>query len=453
MNDQPYQNTPIWYEQEKISKFIPRDANCQYLRLPKLKKIENTDEAFLTALKSPLKIHTLENLVSDHYQPGETIAVLIDDNTRPNIHTRVLLPLLSHELIKYGVNEADIKLIVATGTHTPPTPAQIKSNILGDLYESWKARIWVHDCDDKENHINLGFSESKTPIFIDKRVFSSCIIIPLSDSEYHYFAGIAGSVKLFVPGVSARQTVRVNHSRIFDLETGFKAECRMGNIKDNVSMVDIRSIVKMLINDHNLNIFVIDAIMSQGELIEIIAGNPISIQDNALSSLAKMRSVGIDEKADLLIVGKPSVNFYQAGKAINSASHAIKQGGQMVILAGCLEGFGPDDYLDTMNQVKSLSYLEAMQWVIKNKCTETTFEIGIQNAVDIFRVLQLTDGKIHVYSELNQDILSSTFRVLPMNKIKSPEQTMRLFVKDFIEKNPEGLIYVLEDFNLLATSS
>ncbi|MCK4849423.1 MAG: DUF2088 domain-containing protein [Candidatus Heimdallarchaeota archaeon] len=453
MKDQSYQNTPIWYEKEKISNFIPREANCQYLCLPEVKKIENIDQALLEALKSPLKTQSLEILVNNHYQSGKIITILIDDNSRPNIHTRVLLPLISHELVKYGVNELDIRLVIATGTHTPPTPVQIKNNILGNLYESWKTKIWVHDCDDNENHVNLGFSEFKTPIFIDKRVFSSCIIIPLSDSEYHYFAGIAGSVKLLVPGVSARKTVRVNHSRIFDLNTGFKTECRMGNIEKNISMEDIRSIVELLIKNHNLEIFVIDAIMVQGEFIEVIAGNPIAIQDNALKTLTRMREVKIDEKADLLIVGKPSVNFYQAGKAINSASHAIKKGGQIVLLAGCQEGFGPDDYLHTMNQVKDLSYLEAMQWVIKNKCTETTFEIGIQNAVDIFRVLQLTEGRILIYSELDQEVLCNTFRVLPMNKKDSPEQALRLVVKEFLEKNPKGLIYVFEDFNLLTTST
>jgi len=452
MTDHSFQDTPIWYEKEKISNFIPREANCQYLQLPEVKKIDNIDEAFLEAIGSPLKTYSLKILVNKHYQSGKIITILIDDNTRPNIHTRALLPLLTRELVKYGVSETDLRLVIATGTHTPPTPAQIRSKILGDLYDSWETRIWVHDCDDIENHVNLGFSEFKTPIFIDKRVFSSCIIIPLSDSEYHYFAGIAGSVKLFVPGVSARQTVRVNHSRIFDLETGFKTECRMGNIENNISMEDIRSIVKMLMEDRSLKIFVIDAIMSQGEFIEIIAGNPIAIQNNALKSLAKMRKVAIDKKADLLIVGKPSVNFYQAGKAINSASHAIKQGGKIVILSGCQEGFGPEDYLHTMNRVKNLSFVEAMQWVIKNKCTETTFEIGIQNAVDLFRVLQLTEGGIYFYSELDQAVLSNTFRVFPMNKEDSPEQALRLVVKEFIEKNPEGLIYVLEDFNLLATT-
>ena len=115
-----------------------------------------------------------------------------------------------------------------------------------DLYSSWETRLYIHNCDNEDEHTELGKSTNGTPIYIDSRVYSSDIIIPLSDSEYHYFAGVAGSVKLILPGVASRKTVRVNHSTIFDMETGFKLNCRMGNIENSPSIQDIREIVKTL---------------------------------------------------------------------------------------------------------------------------------------------------------------------------------------------------------------
>lgn len=450
MNSESYLNTPIWYEKEKISYFVPKGSNCRYLQVPKAKLIRNLEETLKKAVNSPLNSLSLENMIVNHYQQGETVVILLDDDTRPNIHTRALLPLLAKKLDEYGVDETDIRLVVATGTHAPPTPEQIKEKILGELYELWENRIWVHDCDDIKKHENLGFSTQNTPIIIDKRVLSSSLIIPLSDSEYHYFAGVAGSVKLFVPGVSARKTVRVNHSSIFDLKTGFKLECRMGNIENNISIQDIREIVKILMEKYNQKIFVVDTIMQQEKVIDIVAGNPIAVHDNALNALSRVRDVLIPEKADLVIVAKPSVNFYQAGKGLNAASHAVKQGGQIVLLARCREGFGPDDYLKTMNQVKNLSYLEAMQWVIKKKCSESTFEIGIQNAVDLFRILQLTEGHLFIYSELDPQILKETFRYHSLDTKKASKEALRLFVKGFLDKHPNGLIHVFEDYNILA---
>lgn len=452
LNSDLYLNTPLYYEKERVSFFIPRGSNYHYLQMPKIEAIEDLAAQLEKALEDPLDSLPLKQLIIENYKSNKTVVILIDDDTRPNIHTRALIPLLTEKLIEFGVKESDIRLMIATGTHTPPTPEQIKEKILGALYDSWEGRLWIHNCDDLEKHQNLGFSSQNTPIMIDKRVLSSSLIIPLSDSEYHYFAGVAGSVKLFVPGVSTRKTVRVNHSRIFEMNTGFKKECRMGNIKENISIQDIRDIVNILIEQHGQKIFVIDAIMQKSDFVEIVAGNPIAVHDNALNALSRIRDVQITEKADLVILAKPSVDFYQAGKAINAASHAVKQGGQIVLLAGCGEGFGPDDYFDTMAQVQGLSHQDAMNWIITNKCTETTFEIGIQNAVDLFRILQLTEGELYIYSELEPHQLKKTFQVKSLDTRVSPLEALRSFIVEFLKEHPNGLIHVFEDFNILPIS-
>lgn len=443
-----YLDTPIRYEEDRISFFVPSNANCKYLQTLQANRLEDIVGALEQAINSPLDCRPLHELIATHYAAGRLVVILVDDHTRPNIHTKAILPIIAEKLVEYGINERDIRLLIATGTHPPPTPDQIRERILGQLYDHWKDRLWTHNCDDLATHANLGVSPNGTPILIDKRALASCLIIPLSDSEYHYFAGVAGSVKLFVPGISGRQTVRVNHSRIFDLETGFKTPCRMGNLEDNICIQDIRKIVKTVMEDHP--IFVIDAIMQKGEFIDIFAGNPLAIHNNALDALARVRNVTIQEKADLIIVAKPSTDFYQLGKGFNAASHAVKPEGQIILLGACTDGIGPEDYLETMNAVKELPYKEAMQWVIQHKCTDTTFEIGIQNAVDLFRILQLTDGKIFVYSEIDPQLLKETFRVNSLNAAHSSvQEALRIFVREFLANRPNGLICVFEDFNML----
>jgi nickel-dependent lactate racemase len=447
--DQLFFHTPIKYKSECIDHFIPKKANCTYLQVMEKKFLKNIEKKLEYALNFPLNSPPFTKLIEICYTKGNPIVLLVDDNSRPNIHTRALLPLIESKMIEHGVQKEDIRLMIATGTHPPPTPTQIKEKILKDLYDHWENRIWVHDCDKVSLHEDMGFSSLGTPIFIDKRVLSSSFIVPVSDSEYHYFAGVAGSVKLFVPGISARQTVRANHTRIFDLQTGFTSECRMGNIENNICIQDIREIVQLFMEKGNHSVFVIDAIMHKGRFVDIIAGHPLDIHDSALKALAKIRNVPIEDKADLVIVSKPSVNFYQAGKGINAASHAVKEGGKIILLAECYDGIGPKDYLETMNAVKDKSYQEAMQWVIHEKCTETTFEIGIQNSVDLLRILQLTQGGIYVYSELDSDVLRNIFRVNPLDVTKKPTEALSSFVADFLKEKPDGLIYVFEDFNIL----
>ncbi len=448
MESENFIDTPIFYNNQQTSFFVPKGVNCRYLQIPVSKPIQDIVERYKEAIETPIKSPTLKELINKHYQEDYPVVILVDDHTRPNIHTRAILPLLETNLMDWGVNSQDIQLLIANGTHKIPSLEEIEERILGDLYSHWKERIWLHDCDDVDNHEHLGFSTLGTPILIDRRALKSSLTIPLSDSEYHYFAGIAGSVKLFVPGISARQTVRVNHSRIFDKKTGFKLDCRMGNIENNICIQDIREIMPILLKQYP--VFVIDAIMHKGEFIDILAGDPIAIQESALQKLSKIREIPINNKADLVIVSKPSVNFYQAGKGFNAASHAVKPGGSIVLLAECPDGVGPKDYLDVMNHVSTMpSYLTAMEWVIDNKCTETTFEIGIQNAVDLFRILELTKGNLYVYSQLEATLLKEVFQVNPLDTSKSPQNVLRSFIHNFLSTNSNPTIFVFEDFNIL----
>ncbi len=451
-NKDLYHRTPLVYEDETIDNFIPKDVECEYLQVPKIEYLteDEIESSLLQALENPHNSPNLEELIRIHYK-GNFVTLLIDDNTRPNIHTRILLPLVEAQLINLGVKRSDIRIIIATGTHTPPTSSQVKTHILDELYSEWKERLWLHDCDADNDHIDLGLSRAQTPIMVDKRVFNSDLIIPLSDSEYHYFAGVAGSVKLILPGVSSRKTVRVNHSKIFDLKSGFKQECRMGNIEGNVSIQDIREIVASIQKTHGKQIFVIDAILDKRKFVDIVTGDPLTIHELARTSLSKIRDVKLREPGDLVIIGKPSVNYYQAGKGLNAASHAVKVGGSILLLAGCPEGIGPKEYLETMHIVKGKSFIEAMQWVIENKCSSTTFEIGIQNAVDLFRILEHTQGNLFLYSKnLDPKLMKEVFRVNVLPISSSPEESLKNFVSDYVEKNPQSRIVVFEDYNLLA---
>lgn len=446
-----YYNTPLFFEKERISHFIPEGTSYEYLRVPKTDylKEEEIEKSLIEAIENPLDSSSLKDLVDSNYL-GNHVTLIIDDHTRPNIHTRVLVPILEQILISYGVKKKDIRLMVATGTHPPPTESQIQDYILGNLYSEWKERLWLHNCDVDKNHIDLGISAATTPILIEKKVYDSDIIIPISDCEYHYFAGVAGSVKLILPGISHRKTVRTNHSRIFDLNSGFRTQCRMGNIEGNVSIQDIREIVTIIQKKHLKTIFVIDAVLDKGNFVNIYAGTPIAIHDNSLIKLSKIRDVELRNLGDLVIIGRPSVNYYQAGKAVNSASHAVKEGGTILLFAGCPEGIGPSDYLDTMKIVKNKPYPEAMQWIITNKCSETTFEIGIQNAVDLFRILEKTKGNLYLYSPfLDEDLMKEVFHVVMLPK-GSPEKEVRQFVKEFLSNNPNAHIVAFEDSNLLS---
>jgi nickel-dependent lactate racemase len=68
--------------------------------------------------------------------------------------------------------------------------------------------------------------------------------------------------------------------------------------------------------------------------------------------------VPVRESADIVVAsagGYPrDINLYQAHKAIENASHAIKNGGTIVLVAECREGFGNTTFEDWMTGPSSL---------------------------------------------------------------------------------------------------
>ena len=83
--------------------------------------------------------------------------------------------------------------------------------------------------------------------------------------------------------------------------------------------------------------------------------------------MAQRGTVSIPRQADIVLVsagGYPKdVNLYQAQKALNNAAHAVREGGVIILIAECSEGYGnltfetwmlearsPDDILDRIQR-------------------------------------------------------------------------------------------------------
>jgi hypothetical protein len=280
------------------------------------------------------------------------------------------------------------------------------------------------------------------------------MIIVLSDSEYHYFAGQAGTVKLFCPGVAGRETIRINHPRMFDLEKGFVEGCRLGNCDHNPviqDMIEIATKVK-----ESLPMFCIDTIVNHGEIVYVQAGDLIECHKAAHDPLYKLRVVDVDVPADLVFVsvGELGLNLYQAGKGIHAAWNAVRHDkkGWIVLLAPCQEGIGSDGYAEAMESAKDLEVLDALRYVIEEYCNDKVFKIGNQKPPDLFRILlDIAEGNIKVVTELDPTMLRDTYRMEACNP-SSPEDSQRVLrelIERFTLENSNPKIYVLGDPGLL----
>ncbi|NIQ04250.1 MAG: DUF2088 domain-containing protein [Candidatus Korarchaeota archaeon] len=267
--------------------------------------------------------------------------MLVDDHTRPNVHTKIILPKLLEKLRSIGVRKQDIRILISTGTHRPSTQGEIREAILGEeIYEEYENLTLIHDCD--ENNRKIGESDEGTPIIIDERLLESSFVIPVTDSRYHYFAGISGTVKQIIPGNAGRETVRKNHTKMFHPEKGFKDEVMPGSTENNPVISEIKEMVRKVAEE--VDIFCIDCILDEEEFVHLSAGDLFACHEEAKRILPKISEVKVEELGDMVIVsaGSLGINLYQAGKAFHAGWHAVKKDSQswIIVLASCKDNYG-----------------------------------------------------------------------------------------------------------------
>lgn len=101
------------------------------------------------------------------------------------------------------------------------------------------------------------------------------------------------------------------------------------------------------------------------------------------------------------------INLYQAQKALDNAKHAVKDGGIIVLVASCKEGFGEKVFERwIMNVQHPNDLIEGIQ---------QNFELGGHKAAAIAMVLKKAD--IYLVSELNAETVSKVF-MKPYNNIQ-----------------------------------
>lgn len=450
-----YHSTPLNYGGDAIDEFIPKTiADVTILQVDEYTPdFIDLEDKLGEVLDSPIGSKPFDDLVKEVYEVGKRILFMVDDKTRPNIHTKILLPLITTRLLNIGVQKQDIGIIISSGSHVPASPKEVEERILGHtLYKEWGNHVLTHDCD--SGNTRVGETSRGTPILIDQQVLDSALLIPLSDSEYHYFAGQAGTVKLFCPGVAGRETIRVNHPRMFDLEKGFNEACRLGNCDDNPvieDMIEITTIMK-----DRIPIFCVDTIVHHGEIVYLQAGDIIECHKAASAPLRRLRVVDVDEPADIAFVsvGKLGVNLYQAGKGIHAAWNALRHDrkGWIVLLAPCEDGIGSAGYEEAMHSAKDLEVRDALRFVIETYGSEQTFKIGNQKPPDLFRILlDVAEGNIKIVSGLDPDELRSVYRMEGCKVIDSSEvqNILRDLVGRFLKEIPNPRVYILDDPSLL----
>lgn len=288
----------------------------------------SSDDIVRKALASPIGTKRLSESVG----PGQKIAIIVNDITRPT-PSAYLIPFILEELEAANVPDENITFYFALGLHRAHTSDEMQKLLGGEIYSRYK-----HVQHEVGSYpvVSFGKTSRGTPIEIYEDIPKNDFIIGIGEIGFHYYAGYSGGAKSVLPGVSSKDSVIANHKMMIEKNA-------VSGRVDSPVRQDLEEAVKKVGLDFILNV-VLD---SHKQVVAAFAGDFIEAHRKGVSVVDALYKVEVPP-ADAIIVscgGYPKdINLYQTNKALDNATQAVFEGGSIIVVSECRDGIGNDVY-------------------------------------------------------------------------------------------------------------
>ena len=315
--------------------------------------------------------HPLGDVALESFRGAKSVAIAVNDKTRP-VPYQVMLPPLLARLERIGIEPQAIKFFIATGTHTPMPTEEFPVILPGEILE--KYTVVSHDCDDSANLIHLGLTPRGTDVWINQAFYQSDLKIVTGNIEPHHFAGFSGGSKTAAIGLGARSSINTNHIMLSDPNS------MIGIYEMNPLRQDIEDMGDLAGTHFALNFI----LSGEHEVADVLFGRPRLVMENGIPIARQICQTKVDGYYDLVIAsagGHPKdINLYQAQKVMTHASLMTRKGGMIILVAACPEGPGSASYEAYVQGVAS-------QEDILLKLQKDGFKVGPHKSGQIARIL------------------------------------------------------------------
>lgn len=317
-----------------------------------------------------------ESIMAD-FAPSDRVVIVTSDITRYT-GSEVYLPLLVERLNRRGIPDRNIEVLIALGIHRKQTPHE-HEKILGPLHG--RIKVSDHDCDDQAGLVTVGTTSANIEVSINRRAVEADRLILTGVIGFHYFAGFGGGRKAVLPGIASRQACMASHFSVLNPQpgSGKNPQATTGNLEGNTVHEAMVEACAMVAPDLLLN----TVLSLEKRVIAAFAGSWREAHEQGCRSYRELFSCPIADKADLIVVscgGYPKdINLIQAHKSMEYASRALREGGVMILLAECRDGFGHATFFNWFRH-RTLDRFEA--------ALREQYEINGQTAYSLFQKAQ-----------------------------------------------------------------
>jgi nickel-dependent lactate racemase len=353
-----------------VSPFEIPDANVLAVLEPRSIEPSTPVETLVEeALNHPIGSPALEELVS----PESRVLVLVDDITRQT-PARALLPAILRRLAGRGIGAANIKILIAAGTHARMSAGEIEKKLGPKIPQEYE--VVIHHWQNDENLRRIGETADGTPVRVNRLLGDSDFVLGVGQIVPHRVMGYTGGATIVQPGVSGREVTGYTHwnSALF-------AGRDILGVAENPVRQEVERIAKLA----GLK-FIVNVVMdAHHRVIQVVAGEVVAAQRKGAEFSRTIYGISLPAYADIVVTESYPADYdlWQASKGIYSAELAIRKGGVVILVTPCPHGVS-----DEHPEVERLGYLgfEDVKAAVEKK--QITDLVAAAHLVHVGRVVR-----------------------------------------------------------------
>jgi nickel-dependent lactate racemase len=303
---------------------LPDSLRVERFRLPEVQASRGGREIVEQALRAPYGTPRLREIA----RKKRSVLIVSDDVSRPTPVSAFVQAVLD-ELAAAGLQDKQIRFIMALGTHRAMTPREMEQK-LGPAVAA-RYRVLNHDWADTAALEHLGDTEQGDPVWINRIVLESELVIGLGAIMPIEICGFTGGGKILVPGLSGELTVDSMHwTRI-----GVPPDQILGKA-DN----PIRASIDGLARQAGLDFIVNVILNSRDQIVAAVAGDMVEAHRAGCAIARQVYGVRVGREYDIVVADSHpfDIEFWQANKALDATGEFVRKGGVVILVCPCPDG-------------------------------------------------------------------------------------------------------------------
>ncbi|WP_194785550.1 nickel-dependent lactate racemase [Actinomyces haliotis] len=299
------------------------------------------------SMDNPIGSARLEELAKGK----KDIVLISSDHTRP-VPSHVITPIILRR-IRSVAPDARVRILVATGFHRPSTREELINKYGQEIVDN--EEIVMHVSTDDDAMVKIGQLSSGGDAIINRIAAEADLLLAEGFIESHFFAGFSGGRKAVLPGIASYKTIMANHSGEFISSD----KARTGNLSGNPIHKDMEWAARKA----GLAFIVNVVLDGEKHIIGSFAGDMVEAHKvgcDFVEELATVPALPCDVAVSTNGGFPLDQNIYQAVKGMTAAEATNKEGGVIIMVAGCADGHGGEGFYHNIADVQApAEFLEA----------------------------------------------------------------------------------------------